>query len=88
MTADMVTCKRCGGALMSREHLALQLEQLRKEALVAARDIEPDPDPFLRVQSEDYYVDAGIEQIVSELRGVCIMCFESEPAGAPTRIRN
>jgi len=71
----MVICKRCGGPLMSREHLATVLERLRKDAQHAAPELEPNPDPLLQLETQCNYVDGGIEQVVQELRGTCSACF-------------
>jgi hypothetical protein len=69
---------------MSREHLAVVLERLRKDAKRAAPEIEPDPDPLLRLEAECDYLDTGIKQVVLELRGICsACCFEDVPENGP-----
>jgi len=76
----MVTCKCCRGRLMSPEHLAQVLRQLRDDARRVAPEFEPNLDPLLRLQAEGDYLDVGIEQVVSELDGVCSAYFFDEYA--------
>jgi hypothetical protein len=84
-----MTCKRCGGALLSRDHLAHVLRRLRPDAERAAPDLEASDDPLLRRLAEDHYLDVGIEQVASELDGVCSACyFDDQLENEPKRWTN
>jgi hypothetical protein len=58
--------------------VADQLESLRSDASRTAAEMEPDGDPLLRAQAEADYIDAGLEQLAAELRGICTVCVLGE----------
>jgi hypothetical protein len=72
----MEICKRCGGKLMSREELARLLRRLRRDARDAVDEHEPATDPLQRLQAEVDYIEVAVDEVASELEGVCSECWE------------
>jgi hypothetical protein len=72
------SCTRCGGPLKARKELADLVAKIRDEAPAAVAEYESDAAPTERVQAELDYVYVAIDQVVSELKGVCSDCWEPE----------
>lgn len=74
--SDIETCSRCGRQLKSRAELAEILERVRDDARAAVSEHEPTDDRAQGLEAEADYVDVAIDQVVSELKGVCSECWE------------
>jgi len=80
-----VSCKVCQGTCFSPEWVAEQMRRLGEDARRYAADTEPaeDAGSSRRWMAERDYIRLSLEQLASELEGVCTACWllSSEPAG-------